>query len=73
MPILFMWHTLRRVVKGVPYPERLEKVYPELQPNLSVADILYSGHVVITDRFSRNQPHPGQTLIAKPLYSKHYF
>ena len=38
-----------------------------LQLNLSMADILNSGHIPIVDRFSRNQPNPGQTFIAISL------
>ena len=33
----------------------------------------YSGHIVIVNRFSRNRPNPGQTLIANRRYSGHYF
>ena len=38
-----------------------------LQLNLSMEDISNSGHVPIVDRFSRNQPNPGQTFIAISL------
>ena len=41
--------------------------------NFSIADILYSGHLVIMDRLSSKQTNPGQTLIANPLYSGHFY
>ena len=41
--------------------------------NLSIADTLYSGHLVIADTFSRNWTNHGQTLIEKPLYSGHFY
>ena len=44
-----------------------------LQSNLSIADILYSGHLVIVDIVSRKLPNPGQALLGNPLYSGHYF
>ena len=44
-----------------------------IQSNLSKADILYSGHLVIVDRFSGNWPNPGQTLIANPVQSGHFY
>ena len=34
---------------------------------------LYTGHLVIADRFSKNRPNLDQTLVANPLYSGHYF
>ena len=46
----------------------------ELQSNLSTADILYSRHLVIADRFFRNWPNLGKTIIAKnPLYGGHFY
>ena len=33
-----------------------------------IADMLYSGHLVIADTFSRNGPNHGQTLIEIHLY-----
>ena len=44
-----------------------------IQWNLSIADTLYSGHLVIADTFSRNWTNHGQTLIEKPLYSGHFY
>ena len=44
----------------------------KLQLNLSIADILYSEHLVIVDRFSRNQPNLGQTFIADKKLSNSY-
>ena len=44
-----------------------------IQSNLSIEEILCSGHLVIADRFSRNRRNPGQTLIANPLYSGHFY
>ena len=35
--------------------------------------MLYNGHLVIADTFSRNRPNHGQTLIGKPLYSGHFY
>ena len=40
---------------------------------LLAENTVYSGHLVIADRFSRNRPNPGQTLIANPLYSGHFY
>ena len=37
-----------------------------LQSNLSIAAMLYSGHLFITDTFSWNRPNHGQTLIENP-------
>ena len=37
------------------------------------ADMLYSGHLIIADRFSRNGPNHGQTLIEIPLYSGQFY
>ena len=45
----------------------------QLQSNLSIADMLYSGHLVIADIFSRNGPNNGQTLIEIPLYSGQFY
>ena len=44
-----------------------------IQSNLSTVDILYSGHLVIADRFSRNPPNPGQTLLANPASSEQFY
>ena len=44
-----------------------------MQWNLSIADTLYSGHLVIADTFSRNWTNHRQTLIEKPLYSGHFY
>ena len=44
-----------------------------LQSNLSIADILYNGHVVIADTFLRNRINHRQTLIEKPLYSGGFY
>ena len=44
-----------------------------IQSNHSTVDILYSEHLVIADRFPRNQPTPGQTFIGKPLYSGNFY
>ena len=44
-----------------------------LPSNLYVAHILYSRHLTITDRFYSNWPSPSQTLLAKRLYSRHFF
>lgn len=38
-------------------PETISKLVP--QSNLLIADILYSRHFVIVDRFSRNRPNSG--------------
>ena len=43
------------------------------QSNLSIADMLYNGHLVIGDTFLRNRPNHGQTPIEKPLYSGHFY
>ena len=44
-----------------------------LQWNLSIADMLYSGHLSIADTFSRNQISPAMVkhLYFEPLYSGH--
>ena len=44
-----------------------------IQSNHAITGILYSGHLVIADRFSRNRWNPGQTLIANLLYSGHFY
>ena len=44
-----------------------------LQSNLSIADMLYCGHLVIADTFLRNQPNYGETLIEKPLCRGHFY
>ena len=44
-----------------------------IQWNLSIPDILYSGHLSIADTFSRNQLSPAMVkpLYFEPLYSGH--
>ena len=55
-----------------------------IQSNLSIADMLYNGHLVTADTFLRNRPIHGQTLIEKhtwrtllcttwPIFVKIYF
>ena len=44
-----------------------------LKSNLSIADMLYNGHLVIADTVLRNRPNRGQTLIEKPLYRGHFY
>ena len=44
-----------------------------VQSNLSIADMLYNGHLVIADTVLRNRPNRCQTLIEKPLYSGHFY
>ena len=46
---------------------------PSVQSNLSIADMLYNGHLVIAETFLRNLPNHGQTLIEKPLHSGHFY
>ena len=41
----------------------------ELQSNLSIMGMLYSGYLVTANTVS---PNHGQTLIEKPLYSVHF-
>ena len=41
--------------------------------NLPIVDMLYNGHLVIADTFLRNWLNHGQTLIEKPLYSRHFY
>ena len=53
-------------------PEKKVSVFI-LELNFSIADILYSGGLVIADRLSRNRPIPGQTLIANPLYTRQFY
>ena len=48
-------------------------LFNKIQSNLSIADMLYSGHLVIADTFLRNRPNNGQTLIEKPLYKGHFY
>ena len=45
----------------------------KIQSNPTIADVLCSGHLVIVDRLFRNQPNPGQTLKANPLYSENFY
>ena len=35
--------------------------------------MLYSGSLVIADTFKWNRPNHGQTLVEKPLYSRHAY
>ena len=41
----------------------------EIQSNLSIVVMLQSGHLVIADNFSWNQPYHGQTLIEKHTFT----
>ena len=41
----------------------------EIQSNLSIADMLYIGHIVTADIFSWNQPNHDR----KPLHSGHFY
>ena len=43
-----------------------------IQPNLSIADMLRSGHFMVAETFSWNRLNHGQTLIEKPGYSGHF-
>ena len=43
-----------------------------MQSNLSIADIPYSGQLLIADNFRRSKLNPGQTLIRQPLLSGHF-
>ena len=43
-----------------------------LQSNLSIADMLYNGHVLVAHTL-RNRPNHSQTLKEKPLYSGHFY
>ena len=45
--------------------------YHVVQSCLPIADMLYSGHLVIAANFSWNQPNHVQNLIEKPMYSGH--
>ena len=42
-----------------------------IQSNLSLADMLHNGDLVIEDTFLSNRLNHGQTLIENPLYSGH--
>ena len=44
-----------------------------IQSNLSVADILHNGRLVIAGTFLRNWLNHGQTHIGKPLYTAHFY
>ena len=44
-----------------------------IQSNLSIADMLYNGHLVMADTFLRNRSNHGQTLVEKPLYSGYFY
>ena len=54
------------------YKSKFNNSY-KLQSNLSIADMLYNGHLVIADTFLRNRLNHGETLIEKPLYSGHFY
>ena len=41
--------------------------------NLSIAYMLYNGHLVKADTSLTNRWNHGQTLIEKPLYSGHFY
>ena len=41
--------------------------------NLSIADMLYNGHLLKADTSLTNRSNHGQTLIEKPLYSGHLY
>ena len=43
----------------------------KIQWNLSIADMLYSGHFSITDTLHNNGWNHGHSFIGKPLYSAH--
>ena len=45
----------------------------QVQSNLSLADMLYNGHLVTADTFLRNRSNHGQTVPGKPLYSGHFY
>ena len=45
----------------------------QLPSNLSIADRLYSEHLVIADAFQWNRSNHDQTLTEKPLYSGHVY
>ena len=46
--------------------------FSQLQSNLIIASILYSGHLSTTDNFLRSGLNDGQTLITKPPFSGHF-
>ena len=46
--------------------------YLQIQWNLLIADILSSGHLSTANTFLGNGWNPGQTLITKPLCSRHF-
>ena len=48
-----------------------EKHHYHVQSYLSIADILYSGHLAIADRIFWSRQNPYKFLIKKPLYSGH--
>ena len=45
----------------------------DVQSNLSIVDMLYSGHLVIADTFLRDRPNHGQILLEKFLYSGYFY
>ena len=52
-------------------PHKLSLAKLNVQSNLSIEDMLYSGHLVVADTFQWNRLNHGQNLIEKPLYSGH--
>ena len=67
----FLYQKLRPLGSSLPWSmlflNRLifQKVF--IQSNLSIADILYIGHLVIADIFSRTRPNLCQTLTESPI------
>ena len=58
--------------------QKMRKKYFQLfsiQGNLSIADMLYSGHISIADTFSRNQLSQAtvKLIYFEPIYSGHLF
>ena len=56
--------------------QKMKKKYFQLfsiQGNLSIADMLYSGHISIADTFSRNQLSQAtvKLIYFEPIYSGH--
>ena len=48
-------------------------MYICIQWSLSIADMLYSGHLSIADTFPKNEWNHDQSLIEKPFYTGHHF
>ena len=44
-----------------------------IESNMSIADMLYNGHLVIADTFLRDRLNRGQTLLEKPLHNGHFY